>query len=154
MDPKPHSQGTPAGEGVAGRPAPPSSDPLVRRLRLRLWWERGLFSLALLALASAWLHSVLFPSVWAVYVDGRPAVALPDEARARQVLDRVKSAYAGRLEEIEAPPTFKERVEVRSEEADQDLWADADTAAALLRGEVGDEETRHEVVEGETAAAI
>jgi LysM repeat protein len=200
----------------------------VRRLRRRLWIERLLFLLVLLAITGVWAYPLLNPGVWAVYVDGQPVVALrdrdraravleqvkragagstadvsfvrpvivaranpayvemadfqtavqrvgaavqlraprgviyvngmavvalPDEAQAKSVLERVKSRYAANLDGLTAAPTFKENVEVRPESADQDAWADADTALGLLTGE-GDEPKRHTVVSGDSAWTI
>lgn len=187
-----------------------SPDDSLRRLRRRLWWERGFFTLALLGVAGAWAYTLLFPSVWAVYVDGRPlvamrdrkailavlegvkarggvdpttvtfvqpvrvaradparveivdagtasarleqtlerrapravlfidgiaAAALPAERDAREALSRVQAALAGPLDTIDAPPRFRERVEIRTEPAPEELWMDVPEAVELLEGD-------------------
>jgi LysM repeat protein len=208
-------------------PAPP--DPLIGRLRRRLWIERGFFSAVLLAIGTSYAYPRLYPDAWAVYLDGRPVtaaksrpaltsalqrveaayaknptasavaaraqirrvdparvpltdlrsaesrlrtewqsrlaqaviyidgdavVALPDQADAESVLDRVKAAYSVEGLELETPPTFKEKVEVRLEPASDEIRADADAATALLKGEGAEKEGTHEVEDGETAWTI
>ncbi len=218
--PPPSAPGGPGAAFIA-------AEDTIRRLRRRLWMERCGFTLALVAVAGAWLSPTLFPRVWAVYVDGKPilalkdrktldglleqaraeagdesaaftqqvqvarahprdvevtdaqtarerlaevlqlraeraviyvdgvaAVALPDEASASEVLDRVKAAFAGDTGQLERAPTFKEAIEVRVEGAGQDLWAEPDTAVALLKGEGGEPTRRHTVRRGETLSEI
>jgi LysM repeat protein len=89
-----------------------------------------------------------------IYIDGVAAVALPDEDQARLALDRVKADLAGSPAKLSAEPAFKEKVEVRVEEAQQDLWADVDTTVSLLKGEGGEEVKTHQVASGETAWSI
>lgn len=89
-----------------------------------------------------------------IYIDGDAIVALPDRADAETVLDRVKAAYSVDGLELDTPPTFKEKVEVRLEPAPEEIRADADAATALLKGEGGDKEGTHEVADGETAWTI
>ncbi len=203
----------------------------VRRLQRRLWVERGLWCAVLLGVTGAWLYPVLFPSVWAISVDGKPVVelrdkelaqstllrvkreagvgpeaafaqtvavvqgrpgqaeladastaakrlseavtlraprgvvyvddlavvALPDEAAAKEVLERLKQelSMGSGVKEIDAVPSFKERVEVRLEDAPQESWADPDTALALLKGEDAEEGDRtHTIRRGESAWTI
>lgn len=202
---------------------------VIARLRRRLWIERGLFLATLLVLAGVWLYPIVFPSVWAVYVDNRPlvalrdreamlavleevkregagtavgvtflqavrvgsinpsrvevtdahtaaerlaaivklkaprgviyvdgqaVVALPDEAQANAVLEEIKSAFATTLDSVDAPPSFAQKVEVRAEPAEQEAWADKETALGLLRGEEAAEGNQHTVKRGETAVGI
>ena len=205
----------------------PYSD-IVQKLRRRLWIERGLFALVLTGVLGAWLHPVLFPSVWAVYADDRPIVAMAEQADIRAALERFKREQAGETAGVEfvnavkiarAAPSkveitdaetavecleaavklradravlyvdelpvvalpdedaaakvlerlktdlaprggsvkdaqFKQQVTVRVEPAEQDMWADVDTAVALLKGEEGDEGRTHTITAGETASAI
>lgn len=88
-----------------------------------------------------------------VYIDGHAVVALPDAKAAQALLDGIKTHYAGDLEKLSSAPRFKENVEVRPEQADQELWADADTAKALLTGEGADEGT-HTVASGDNVWSI
>jgi LysM repeat protein len=199
------------------------------RLRRRLWVERGLFAVVLAAIAASWASPVLFPRVWALYVDGKavaamrdrgavegvldqvkrrssgnaaalaflkdvrvravaPAsvvvtdpetaaerlegslgantdrgviyvdgqavVALPDTIEANKVLERVKERAAAKVQELETAPLFKEEVEVRSERAVPDLWADGETAFGLLTGEGAEGEGSHTVKSGESGWLI
>lgn len=90
-----------------------------------------------------------------IYVDDLPVVALPEEADASAVLQRVRERYAHLTEGMEGTTTrFKERVQVVVEPAGDDLWADPDTAAALLLGEDEGSRRVHTVVRGETALGI
>lgn len=66
---------------------------LVQQLRRRLWVERAVFGTLLAALAAVWLYPVLFPSVWAIYVQGRPVVAMRDRQSVQAVLDQVKQQH-------------------------------------------------------------
>lgn len=72
----------------------PALAAVVARLQRRLWIERGIFTLVLLALAAVWLYPTLFPGVWAIYVQGRPVVAMRDRAAVQAVVDRVKEEYS------------------------------------------------------------
>jgi len=201
----------------------------VRRLRRRLWVERTVFATVILGMGACWLYPTLFPSVWAVYVDekpvvamrdrhgveavlqtvrsegtneapgatfaqqvridradprrvevadaetaaerlagavklraeravvyvnGLPVVALPDEAQADAALEDVKASLAGSVAQPKSPPKFKEEVAVRVEPVEQELWADRETALALLRGEDGDTPSQHTVASGESAWSI
>src|ERR1051325_10808917 len=90
----------PHGMLLEDRPSPaeerlPRPDPAVARLRRRLWVERGLFSLALVTVSGSWLGSALFPSVWAVYVDGRPVVAMRDRKAVQELLQRIRTGQSG-----------------------------------------------------------
>jgi hypothetical protein len=86
-----------------------------------------------------------------IYVDDQDVVALPSRAEAEAVLEEVKAALAGPVKELEAPPSFKQQVEVRTETVGEELWADRATAAGLLRGEDGETPAHHSVGRGETA---
>lgn len=92
-----------------------------------------------------------------IYIDDLPVVALPDRAAASGVLDRLKAQFVSGVEVLDTPPRFKERVEVREEAAEQELWADDETALGLLRGE-GEEEKKaaqpYRVQPGDTAWVI
>jgi LysM repeat protein len=88
-----------------------------------------------------------------IYVDDLSVAALPDAAQANAVLEQVKASFAARLDELDGPPSFKEKVEVRQEPAEQEAWADEETALALLRGENGDGNA-HTVAAGESAWTI
>lgn len=87
-----------------------------------------------------------------IYIEGLPVVGLPTQAEATRVLDQMKSVSAGDAE-LTGTPKFKQQVEVRTEPAEQDLWADADTAVALLKGEGGEARTV-QVRPGDTGWAI
>jgi LysM repeat protein len=100
----------------------------VRALRRRLWVERGLFALLLAALAGAWLYPVLFPNVWAVYVDGRPIVAMRDRKAVQAVLEQVEQGE-GSPGSGAAPPR---RVRVGRASPAQVEIADSRTAAERL----------------------
>ena len=88
-----------------------------------------------------------------IYIDGHAVVALPDAKTAQGLLEGLKSRYADGVEKLSSEPRFKENVEVRAEQADQELWADADTAKALLTGE-GAEEGTHTVQSGDNVWSI
>lgn len=88
-----------------------------------------------------------------ICVDGHAVVALPDAKAAQELLDHVKSRYASDVQKLSSAPRFKENVEVRTEQADQELWADADTALALLTGEGADEGT-HTIQAGDNVVSI
>ncbi|MFN3649063.1 MAG: G5 domain-containing protein [Armatimonadota bacterium] len=85
-----------------------------------------------------------------VYIDGMAVVALPTEREAHEVLEAIKQGFAGKLQGVDAAPTFKEQVEVRTEPATDDLWADKETALGLLRGEGAEEEGSYKVVSGDS----
>jgi LysM repeat protein len=68
---------------------------VIVRLQRRLWIERGVFAATVLAILVAWAYPTLFPGVWAIYVQGRPLVAMRDRQEASSVLDRVKQQYVG-----------------------------------------------------------
>ncbi len=89
-----------------------------------------------------------------IYIDALPVVALPSEAEARKLLEEIQSGYAGRLESVDAAPTFKEAVEVRREAAEQEMWGDTETARALLTGKNTGEEQEHQVARGDNAWSI
>ncbi len=88
-----------------------------------------------------------------IYVDGQAVAALPDTRTAQGVLDQIQARYTSGVAKLAAAPVFKEKVEVRSEAAEQDLWADAETAVGLLTGE-GSDDGSHTVLPGETAWKI
>ena len=67
---------------------------LVAALRRRLWIERGIFALVLVVIAGAWLYPSLFPGVWAIYVQGRPLVAMRDRQAVQTVVQQVKQTHA------------------------------------------------------------
>jgi LysM repeat protein len=67
----------------------------IDQLRRRLWIERGLFSAVIAVLAFAWIYPSLFPGVWAVYVQGKPVVAMRDRQSVGSVVDQVKEQFAG-----------------------------------------------------------
>lgn len=87
-----------------------------------------------------------------IYVDGKPVLALPDAAQGRAVLEQLKQSAAARLSRVEEPPAFKEQVEVRTEPAPRELWADAESAPARLAGQGGG--GTHTVRSGESAWII
>lgn len=86
-----------------------------------------------------------------IYVDGNPAVALPDPEQASELLEKLKERATKKLDRVESEPRFKEQVEVRTEPAPRDLWADGETALGLLTGEG---EGKHAVRIGENAWGI
>jgi LysM repeat protein len=87
-----------------------------------------------------------------IYIEGLPVVGLPSKVEAQRVLDQMKAVSAGDAE-LTGAPTFKQQVEVRTEPAEQELWADADTALALLKGE-GGEARSVQVRSGDTGWSI
>jgi LysM repeat protein len=88
-----------------------------------------------------------------IYIQGVPAVALPDAQAAEDVLEQIKAGYAENFASITAAPVFKEDIEVRSEPAGPEIWAEADVALAVLRGDAGGGST-HTVASGETGWTI
>ncbi|MGV3724955.1 MAG: G5 domain-containing protein [Actinomycetota bacterium] len=66
---------------------------MIARLQRRLWIERGVFIVTLVAILAAWGYPTFFPGVWAIYVQGRPLVAMRDRQEVSAVLDRVKRQY-------------------------------------------------------------
>jgi LysM repeat protein len=89
-----------------------------------------------------------------IYVDGLPVVALPDEAAANQVLEKLKSSANSGIDRPTGTPTFKEDISIKTEPADEQSWADPETAEALLRGESGDEVSVYSVRNGDTSWKI
>lgn len=89
-----------------------------------------------------------------IYVDSLPVVALPSEGDARKLLEEIQSEYAAGLAEMSAAPQFRQAVEVRREMAEEDVWADAETARALLTGKNTGEERSHTVARGDNAWSI
>ena len=89
-----------------------------------------------------------------IYVDGLPVVALPDEASAREVLEKLKSSAANGIDKPSGEATFKEAISIKTEPADEDSWADAETAEALLRGEAGDDVGDYTVKNGDNSWSI
>jgi hypothetical protein len=83
-----------------------------------------------------------------IYVDGKPAIALQDANEAQAVLTKLKTEADGKLDRVESAPYFKEQVEVRTEPAPRELWADAAGAKAALLGRGGS--ATHIVKSGET----
>src|SRR5688572_19630490 len=65
-----------------------------------------------------------------LYVDGIATVALPDEAAAKQVLEKLKSSARSGIDKP-GEVTLKEEVSVRVEPAEEKSWADVDTALAF-----------------------
>jgi LysM repeat protein len=88
-----------------------------------------------------------------IYVEALPVVALPSREEAERVLQQIRSAGAPDGADLKSAPHFKEQVEVRVEPAEQDAWADAETATALLKGEGGEQKTV-KVGVGDTAWSI
>lgn len=80
-------------------PTPPpggdEADPrnVIARLQRRLWIERGVFLVTVIAILAAWGYPALFPGVWAIYVQGKPLVAMRDRQEANRVLETVKQQY-------------------------------------------------------------
>jgi LysM repeat protein len=89
-----------------------------------------------------------------IYIDGVAAVALPDEEQARKALARVKADLAGDPDSLVKAPEFRETVEIVSEAADQDFWADVETTVRLLKGESGEEPKSYRVAAGDTSWGI
>ncbi len=89
-----------------------------------------------------------------IYVDGLPAVALPDEASANAVLENLKSAANSGIDKPSGEVTFKEEISIKTEPADEASWADVETAGALLRGDSGDEVGDYTVRSGDTSWKI
>jgi LysM repeat protein len=81
--------------------SPPSPDETIHRLRRRLWVERGLFGAAIVALAAGWGISARRPGTWAVYVNGRPVVAMRDPQTLSRLLEQIKHERAGGSEGVE-----------------------------------------------------
>lgn len=88
-----------------------------------------------------------------LYVDGIATVALPDEAAAKQVLEKLKSSARSGIDKP-GEVTLKEEVSVRVEPAEEKSWADVDTALAFLRGEEGDEIGDYKVRNGDNSWSI
>lgn len=72
-----------------------SAQALIAALRRRLWIERAVFAAVLLGLAGAWLWPSLFPGVWAIYVQGKPLVAMRDRQAVQAVVQQVQQTHAG-----------------------------------------------------------
>lgn len=89
-----------------------------------------------------------------IYIDDTPVVALPDEDAAGEVLDSVKETLSKGVEVLDGEPEFKQKVEVKTEPADQDSWADKETALGLLMGEEGEQQKQHTIQRGESAYTI
>lgn len=89
-----------------------------------------------------------------IYIDGDPVVALPDAAAAEAVLQQFKKAAGKGIDRVQGEVAFKQVVEVKTEPVDEKAWADAETAAALLRGEAGDEVGEYRVRSGDTSWSI
>jgi hypothetical protein len=133
-----------------------ASSPCVRpedtigRLRRRLWIERSVFGLVLLGVTGAWLYPIVFPSVWAVYVDGRPVVAMRERGSMAAALER----YA-REETAGTPAAFVQRVHIgRCDPAKVEV-TDAPVAARRLAEVVQLTAPRAVIyVEGEPVAGL
>jgi LysM repeat protein len=89
-----------------------------------------------------------------IYVDGLPVVALPDEASAKAVLEKLKSSANAGIDKPTGDVSFKEEILIKTEPADEDSWADVDTAESLLLGEDGDEVSEYQVKNGDTSWSI
>src|SRR4051812_23846042 len=113
-------------------PATTTMEERLQRLRRRLWVERGLFVGALGAVTCGWLSPVLFPSVWAVYVQGKPVVAMRDRSDIEAVIEQVKREQAGTTAGVE----FVQRVRVGRAVPARVTITDARTAAERLQGAV------------------
>lgn len=98
---------------------------VIDRLRRRLWIERGVFLLVLLGLGLAWLYPLVFPSVWAVYVNNRPVVALRDRSAVEGLLQAAKQEAGG-------DAAFVQQVRVDRAAPSQVEITDAATAAEKL----------------------
>lgn len=68
---------------------------VIARLQRRLWIERAVFALTVVVMLGAWVYPTLFPGVWAIYVQGKPLVAMRDRREIGKVLDKVKQLYGG-----------------------------------------------------------
>src|SRR5262245_15544499 len=64
--------------------------PEARTLRRRLWLERVCFMLVLTSLGAAWAYPLVYPTVWAVTVDGVPVAALEQREMAESIARRVQ----------------------------------------------------------------
>lgn len=90
-----------------------------------------------------------------IYIDGISVVALPSAAEAREMLEKVRQRLSGPVKDFTSPPAFRQKVEVRQEPARQEIWADRQTAEALLLGDAGAAVVDSVVVRrGDTAGAI
>lgn len=92
-----------------------------------------------------------------IYVNGLSVVALPDAREAEAMLQQIKQRMVSSLQHLETPPRFVQDVEVRSEPAREEIWADRKTAEALLVGDEMAEETASQTVtvrRGDTAGEI
>jgi len=115
-----------------GPAAEPDLAEMVRRLRRRLWIERGVFLALLATLGAVTLGPALFPRVWAVYVGDRPVVALRDKTAALALLEQVKREQG----EGSSGVTFAQPVRVDQADPARVPVADARTAAQRVAGAV------------------
>lgn len=67
----------------------------VEVLRRRLWLERAVFGTILSVLIGAYLYSQFSPKAWAVYVDGKPVVAMTDRGALEKLLAQKRQAHGG-----------------------------------------------------------
>lgn len=145
----PERDPTPAQEAAtlppASEPAPPSvpeaelpagwfsdepdpRDREIARLRRRLWIERGIVALALLAWGWTSAAPGWFKGRWIVFVNDRPVFAMADQGSAERVVEQV------RKEKAQGSPTaeFKEKVRVQFVRGREGDIADPTQAARRL----------------------
>jgi hypothetical protein len=134
--------------------ATPSPESQARRLRRRLWLERALFVLMLGGLGGAWAYPLVFPTVWAVSVDGVPVVALEQRELAASIARRLQRGDQEVGADGAAQPPAR-RVAVVAADPTQVDVADEDGAFRALTPVLGLAELRAVIrVQGAVVAAL
>jgi len=105
------------------------------------------------------LHGCVVPVVsrWAVIVDGRPAVAVPDKQTTGQVLDLAKLRFGSRVKNLAEEPQFKESVSVEIAAVEPSIYCrSAEEAVEMLFAprKAAPRDALYEIKKGDIAGAV